>query len=148
MGCDGERTYYDGCSMIAINGRILSQGPQFGIQEVVSTQSNAKGVGRSRKEQSGISYHCPWCFSDELFLKNQLGILLLLFLIVNNCHCICSSLVNQIVFHHFCLIDRLPGIDTFTQNLWMFAFIAFSWGWSGLQCILLNVTYDTDIQRT
>ena len=50
MGCDGERTYYDGCSMIAINGRILSQGPQFGIQEVVSTQSNAKGVGKSRKE--------------------------------------------------------------------------------------------------
>ena len=131
MGCDGERTYYDGCSMIAINGRILSQGPQFGIQEVVSTQSNAKGVDRSRKEIQVVnSQEYPiivlGVFHMNYFLKNQLGILLLLLLIVNNCHCICSSLVNQIVFHHFRLIDRQPGIDTFTQILWMFAFNAFS----------------------
>lgn len=34
MGCDGERTFYDGCSTIAINGGIVSQGPQFTLQEV------------------------------------------------------------------------------------------------------------------
>lgn len=36
IGCDGDRLYYDGCSMIAVNGKICSQGPQFGLQEVVS----------------------------------------------------------------------------------------------------------------
>jgi hypothetical protein len=34
-GCDGERVYYDGCSMIAINGRMLAQGEQFSPHEVV-----------------------------------------------------------------------------------------------------------------
>ena len=26
LGCDGERVYYDGCAMIALNGDILAQG--------------------------------------------------------------------------------------------------------------------------
>ena len=25
IGCDGERVYYDGCCMIAMNGEILAQ---------------------------------------------------------------------------------------------------------------------------
>lgn len=33
-GCDGERVYYDGCSMIAVNGQIVAQGSQFSLQEV------------------------------------------------------------------------------------------------------------------
>lgn len=33
-GCDGERVYYDGCSMIAVNGKIVAQGAQFSLQEV------------------------------------------------------------------------------------------------------------------
>lgn len=33
-GCDGERVYYDGCSMIAVNGNIVAQGTQFSLQEV------------------------------------------------------------------------------------------------------------------
>ncbi len=35
-GCDGERVYYDGCAMIAINGEIVAQGTQFSLKEVVS----------------------------------------------------------------------------------------------------------------
>ena len=34
-GCDGERVYYDGCCMIAINGHIVAQGSQFTLNDVV-----------------------------------------------------------------------------------------------------------------
>ncbi|KAH3725768.1 glutamine-dependent NAD(+) synthetase-like [Dreissena polymorpha] len=34
MGCDGERVFYDGCSMIAVNGKIVCQGPQFTLKDV------------------------------------------------------------------------------------------------------------------
>ena len=34
QGCDGERVYYDGCSMICMNGRILAQGSQFSLNDV------------------------------------------------------------------------------------------------------------------
>ena len=37
QGCDGERQYYDGCAMIAINGHIVAQGSQFSVKDVVST---------------------------------------------------------------------------------------------------------------
>jgi NAD+ synthase (glutamine-hydrolysing) len=33
-GCDGGRVYYDGCSMIAINGEIVAQGRNFSLQDV------------------------------------------------------------------------------------------------------------------
>ena len=36
IGCDGERVYYDSCSMMAVNGDIVSQGEQFSLKEVVS----------------------------------------------------------------------------------------------------------------
>ncbi len=36
QGCDGERQYYDGCAMIAINGHIIAQGSQFSVKDVVS----------------------------------------------------------------------------------------------------------------
>ena len=31
-GCDGDRTYFDGCPMIVANGKLASQGTQFGLQ--------------------------------------------------------------------------------------------------------------------
>ena len=34
-GCDGERVYYDGCCMIAVNGKVVTQGSQFTIKDVV-----------------------------------------------------------------------------------------------------------------
>jgi NAD+ synthase (glutamine-hydrolysing) len=35
QGCDGDRLYYDGSSLIAANGRLLAQGSQFALSEVV-----------------------------------------------------------------------------------------------------------------
>lgn len=34
QGCDGDRLYYDGCAMIAVNGRIIAQGSQFSLNDV------------------------------------------------------------------------------------------------------------------
>ncbi|XP_031244857.1 glutamine-dependent NAD(+) synthetase isoform X3 [Mastomys coucha] len=33
-GCDGDRLYYDGCAMIAMNGSIFAQGTQFSLDDV------------------------------------------------------------------------------------------------------------------
>ncbi|XP_070421865.1 glutamine-dependent NAD(+) synthetase isoform X1 [Equus przewalskii] len=33
-GCDGDRLYYDGCAMIAMNGHIFAQGSQFSLDDV------------------------------------------------------------------------------------------------------------------
>ncbi|TNM90520.1 glutamine-dependent NAD(+) synthetase isoform X1 [Takifugu flavidus] len=33
-GCDGDRVYYDGCAMVAINGDIVAQGVQFSVNDV------------------------------------------------------------------------------------------------------------------
>ncbi|AMD19745.1 HCL406Wp [Eremothecium sinecaudum] len=33
-GCDGDRLYYDGCALIAVNGTILAQGSQFSLKDV------------------------------------------------------------------------------------------------------------------
>lgn len=33
-GCDGGRVYFDGCSLIAVNGEIVAQGKNFSLQEV------------------------------------------------------------------------------------------------------------------
>ncbi|KAJ3793549.1 hypothetical protein GGU11DRAFT_691580 [Lentinula aff. detonsa] len=34
QGCDGDRLYYDGCALIAVNGRIVAQGSQFSLNDV------------------------------------------------------------------------------------------------------------------
>lgn len=33
-GCDGDRLYYDGCALIAINGKVVAQGSQFCLKDV------------------------------------------------------------------------------------------------------------------
>uniref|UniRef100_A0A3B4GTH4 Glutamine-dependent NAD(+) synthetase n=1 Tax=Pundamilia nyererei TaxID=303518 RepID=A0A3B4GTH4_9CICH len=33
-GCDGDRVYYDGCAMVAINGDVVAQGAQFSLDDV------------------------------------------------------------------------------------------------------------------
>lgn len=35
QGCDGDRLYYDGSAMIIVNGRVVAQGSQFSLQDVV-----------------------------------------------------------------------------------------------------------------
>jgi NAD+ synthase (glutamine-hydrolysing) len=34
QGCDGDRLGYDGCAMVCMNGRCISQGPQFSLSDV------------------------------------------------------------------------------------------------------------------
>lgn len=43
-GCDGDRLYYDGCALIAMNGRVFAQGSQFSLDDVVSKLVRALGV--------------------------------------------------------------------------------------------------------
>ncbi|XP_057696244.1 glutamine-dependent NAD(+) synthetase-like isoform X2 [Corythoichthys intestinalis] len=33
-GCDGDRLYYDGCAMVAINGDLVAHGAQFSLNDV------------------------------------------------------------------------------------------------------------------
>ncbi|SCU98300.1 LAFA_0G16974g1_1 [Lachancea sp. 'fantastica'] len=33
-GCDGDRLYYDGCALIAVNGNVVAQGSQFCLKDV------------------------------------------------------------------------------------------------------------------
>ncbi|KAK0053547.1 glutamine-dependent NAD(+) synthetase [Biomphalaria pfeifferi] len=54
FGCDGERCYWDGGSMIAMNGDIIAQGPQFSLEEVtvVTATVDLEDV-RSYKQKLG-----------------------------------------------------------------------------------------------
>ena len=37
MGCDGGRLLYDGCTLVAVNGKIVAQGSQFSLKDVEVT---------------------------------------------------------------------------------------------------------------
>ncbi|CCM00736.1 uncharacterized protein FIBRA_02776 [Fibroporia radiculosa] len=54
QGCDGDRLYYDGCAMIAVNGHIVAQGSQFSLQdvEVVSATIDIEDVRAHRATSS------------------------------------------------------------------------------------------------
>ncbi|WFD18009.1 NAD(+) synthase (glutamine-hydrolyzing) [Malassezia caprae] len=53
-GCDGDRLYYDGCALIAVNGDIVAQGAQFGLDdvEVVSATVDLADVRAHRTSKS------------------------------------------------------------------------------------------------
>ncbi|KAJ8315536.1 hypothetical protein KUTeg_007686 [Tegillarca granosa] len=57
IGCDGERVYYDGSSMIAVNGDLYAKGPQFSIQEVGS------------KVEPFPRIHCHFAVSHDDFFQ-------------------------------------------------------------------------------
>ncbi|KAF8159641.1 hypothetical protein B0H34DRAFT_704302 [Crassisporium funariophilum] len=54
QGCDGDRLYYDGCAMIAVNGRVVAQGSQFSLSdvEVVSATVDIEDVRAHRAKSS------------------------------------------------------------------------------------------------
>ncbi|CAK5267570.1 unnamed protein product [Mycena citricolor] len=54
QGCDGDRLYYDGCAMIAVNGRIIAQGSQFSLNdvEVISATIDIEDVRAHRAKSS------------------------------------------------------------------------------------------------
>ncbi|KAL1304873.1 hypothetical protein AAFC00_003796 [Neodothiora populina] len=53
-GCDGDRVYYDGCSMILTNGQIVAQGSQFSLQdvEVLTSTIDLDDIWSSRSSRS------------------------------------------------------------------------------------------------
>eukprot|EP00731_Ephydatia_muelleri_P029696 Em0021g219a len=70
IGCDGERVYYDGCSMLALNGEIVGQGSQFSLDEVEVTTATVdledvrsyRGSIMSRCMQTQQSMSYPRCY--------------------------------------------------------------------------------------
>ncbi|XP_055070350.2 glutamine-dependent NAD(+) synthetase [Misgurnus anguillicaudatus] len=52
-GCDGDRLYYDGCAMIALNGDIVARGAQFSLEdvEVVTATLDLEDVRSYRGER-------------------------------------------------------------------------------------------------
>jgi len=67
QGCGGDQLYYDGCAMIALNGRIIAQGSQlsFADVEVVAATIDIEDVRAHRAKSSrnmqaagAERYHC------------------------------------------------------------------------------------------
>lgn len=54
QGCDGDRLYYDGCALIAVNGKVVAQGSQFSLcdVEVVSATIDIEDVRAHRAKSS------------------------------------------------------------------------------------------------
>lgn len=67
QGCDGDRLYYDGCPLIAVNGSIVAQGSQFSLDDVqvisatvdlddVRAHRSAKSRGMQAVVEKGPGY--------------------------------------------------------------------------------------------
>ncbi|KAJ8457402.1 hypothetical protein ONZ45_g18326 [Pleurotus djamor] len=54
QGCDGDRLYYDGCALIALNGKVIAQGSQFSLNdvEVVTATIDIEDVRAHRAKSS------------------------------------------------------------------------------------------------
>ncbi|CAD5118597.1 DgyrCDS7283 [Dimorphilus gyrociliatus] len=84
QGCDGERVYYDGCSMISINGHTVAQGSQFSLDDVqvltatldLEDVRSYRNTMRSRNEAAACASPYPRiicdfsCSSDDLCLPS------------------------------------------------------------------------------
>ncbi|KAF1991728.1 glutamine-dependent NAD(+) synthetase with GAT domain-containing protein [Aulographum hederae CBS 113979] len=77
IGMDGDRLYYDGCSMIAVNGEIVAQGSQFSLTdcEVITATVDLEDVrshrfapSRGQQAVQSTAYHrieTDFALSDE-----------------------------------------------------------------------------------
>ncbi len=54
QGCDGDRLYYDGCAMVALNGALVAQGSQFSLSdvEVVTATVDLQDVRAARSAKA------------------------------------------------------------------------------------------------
>uniref|UniRef100_A0A7N8YM20 Glutamine-dependent NAD(+) synthetase n=1 Tax=Mastacembelus armatus TaxID=205130 RepID=A0A7N8YM20_9TELE len=59
-GCDGDRVYYDGCAMVAINGDIVARGAQFSLNdvEVITATVDLEDVRSYRGEMCQPHMEC------------------------------------------------------------------------------------------
>lgn len=60
-GCDGDRLYYDGCAMVAMNGRVFAQGSQFSLADVVRSRVRLRQRARPFRpgSRSGTAFSVP-----------------------------------------------------------------------------------------
>ena len=80
-GCDGGRSYYDGCAMIFVNGELVAQGDQFSLREVdvvVATVDldhvrSFRGGIASASKQAAASLMYPSCGSAETMAATSLS---------------------------------------------------------------------------
>ncbi|CAI6473546.1 CIH_HP2_G0023150.mRNA.1.CDS.1 [Saccharomyces cerevisiae] len=63
---DGDRLYYDGCALIAINGYKCSPGSQFSLDDVGSSYCYC---GPRRGEE--LSCSCHVCWPTSLLGRNK-----------------------------------------------------------------------------
>lgn len=59
IGCDGERMYFDGSPMIALNGVLLAQGPQFSLRsqvEVISATIDLQEIRMFRGQSQSLGH--------------------------------------------------------------------------------------------
>ncbi|KAH7061801.1 glutamine-dependent NAD(+) synthetase [Paraphoma chrysanthemicola] len=68
-GCDGNRLYYDGCSMVFSNGNLISQGPQFSIKDVEVTTA---ALDLDEAEASRASQHHTVSFFGQKLFRHVL----------------------------------------------------------------------------
>ncbi|KAH9817214.1 hypothetical protein DFH28DRAFT_1081433 [Melampsora americana] len=68
QGCDGDRLYYDGCSLISLNGQIIAQGSQFSLQdiEVITTTVDLQLIRSHRINKNSRTFQ-----ASKSFEKNQ-----------------------------------------------------------------------------
>ena len=57
IGCDGNRLYFDGCSMIAANGKFLAIGKRFSFREV-EVVTAVLDVDSIREEKIAMKSRC------------------------------------------------------------------------------------------
>uniref|UniRef100_A0A667WQF3 Glutamine-dependent NAD(+) synthetase n=1 Tax=Myripristis murdjan TaxID=586833 RepID=A0A667WQF3_9TELE len=73
-GCDGDRLYYDGCCMVAINGDIVAQGAQFSLDdvEVVTATLDLEDVRSYRGELcQPVKVDFSLSSGDDVFLPTH-----------------------------------------------------------------------------
>ncbi|KAI8865593.1 carbon-nitrogen hydrolase [Ramicandelaber brevisporus] len=71
-GCDGDRLYFDGCAMVAVNGDVVAQGSQFGLADVevvvatfdIEDVRSYRAAVASRGVQAASSPSYPRVFAD------------------------------------------------------------------------------------
>ena len=77
-GCDGGRMYFDGSSLIVVNGRVLAQAPQFSVRDVevvVATVDleevrSKRAFSASIREQASRTEKVPQVYVGEVeFVK-------------------------------------------------------------------------------
>ncbi|MBP6469012.1 MAG: NAD(+) synthase [Chloroflexi bacterium] len=72
QGCDGGRLYFDGCALIAVNGRVVAQGSQFSPRDVEVVTATVdleevrsyRGAIGSRQAQASAAAPVPRITAD------------------------------------------------------------------------------------